>query len=231
MHQAPTNQCIGITATRLKRTQLAVSPTIIPSTAQSPPLLVLLVLKMQPQVDDQVLLELSQLPGLRSLSLTACTGITDSGVTSLAAAKPPLEQVCLDECHQLQDASLVALAGGCQRLKALSVRRCSKMTDEGLVAVAGNGCLQQLSVSGVHGVSSRTVQALATHCMGCLEVLDISFCTGVLEGALGAAVDACTALHTLRVFGCSQLTQRFLYGHTNEQLQVQGVSTSCSCAG
>ncbi len=38
-----------------------------------------------------------------------------------------------------------------------------------------------------------------------LEALDVSWCRGIPEEALGRLVDACPALATLTLFGCSQV--------------------------
>ena len=52
--------------------------------------------------------------------------------------------------------------------------------------------------------------------------LDISWCRGVSDDGAGLLADACSQLHTLTIWGCSQLTQRFLHGHSNQQLRIVG---------
>ncbi len=49
-----------------------------------------------------------------------------------------------------------------------------------------------------------------------LEALDVSWCRGIPEEALGRLVDACPALATLTLFGCSQvgpLNPMFFFFH------------------
>ena len=65
-------------------------------------------------------------------------------------------------------------------------------------------------------------QALAKHCGGSLHELDISWCRGVSDDGAGLLVDSCAALHTLTLWGCSQLSQRFFLGHSNEKLRIVG---------
>lgn len=110
----------------------------------------------------------------------------------------------------------------------LSVRRCGRLTDKSLVTVADKGTLEVLSVNTVHGVTSHTIQALTRCCREVLRELDVSFCRDISEGALGQLVDQCSiSLRKLKVYGCSQLTARFLHGHSNDLLEIEGVNTSC----
>ena len=65
-------------------------------------------------------------------------------------------------------------------------------------------------------------------CREQLEQLDISFCRGIPAKGLGLLADSCPNLSQLRVFGCSQVTPDFLFGHSNENLQVVGCSLQAS---
>jgi predicted NUDIX family phosphoesterase len=55
-----------------------------------------------------------------------------------------------------------------------------------------------------------------------LEELDISWCRNVPLEALGMLADNCVALKKLHIWGCSQITENFLYGHSNDALQILG---------
>ena len=59
-------------------------------------------------------------------------------------------------------------------------------------------------------------------CREHLEELDISWCRGIPAKALGLLADSCPNLAQLQMFGCSQVTPDFLYGHSNESLDVVG---------
>lgn len=59
-----------------------------------------------------------------------------------------------------------------------------------------------------------------------LRHLDVSFCRGISEAALGLVADACVNLTSLTVFGCSHVGRKFLYGHSNPVLrEVVGTGT------
>ena len=55
-----------------------------------------------------------------------------------------------------------------------------------------------------------------------LEELDVSFCRGVNDEALGLVADSCPGLRRMYLWGCTQATDAFLNGHGNDNLIVLG---------
>lgn len=195
----------------------------------------------------------AECPSLQALSIAMCPGVDDAALTALAAlsrtqtqtqpqpelshsqrarsassAHSALEELVLDECAAVSDAGLLAVVGACRKLRVLSLRRCGRLTDASLLPAVERGTLEVLSVNGVHQVGSAVIQALSRSCREVLHELDVSFCRDVAEGALGQLLDRCEKLQRLKVYGCSQLTKRLLHGHSNEGVQVLGVSTSAT---
>jgi DNA repair protein RAD7 len=159
---------------------------------------------------------------LTALAALSCT--TDQ--QQQQAAHSPLEELVLDECTAVSDAGLLGVVSAARQLRVLSLRRCGRLTDASLLPAVQRGTLEVLSVNGLHSVSSHTLVELSRSCREVLRELDVSFCRNVAEGALGQLVDACERLSVLKVYGCSQLTKRFLHGHSNDALvQVLGVGT------
>ncbi|KXZ44033.1 hypothetical protein GPECTOR_75g757 [Gonium pectorale] len=187
-----------------------------------------------PEVDDGVLAALGSLTGLRELSIRCCQSfphfpvqaVTDAGLTALAATRGSgLEVLRLDECGgKVTDKGLAALASQCKALRVFSARRCTRLGDEALAELLRGGCMQHLTLSGVPGVGPAVASVLASCCKD-LEHLDISFCRKLPDSSLGLLLERCTRLRRLVVFGCSQLTPRSLYGHTNADLSLEGVHT------
>ena len=99
---------------------------------------------------------------------------------------------------QLSDVAVDAFATNCSALEEVSLNRIAGLTDASLVALTKHGCHEAL------------------------RTLDLSWCRGVSDAGVGALVDACEALEHLAVWGCSQLTQHFFNGHSNDQLVVVG---------
>lgn len=192
------------------------------------------------QVDAKVLSAASRAQGLRSLSLAFCRQVDDAALAALAASADGsgsssstingLQELVLDDCSSVSDAGLLALVDGrdgCRSLHRLSLGHCSKLTDASLVPLAERGVLEALSLNSLHQVGPATLHALARNCGDVLRELDVSYCRGITEGSLGALVDRCSKLQKLCVYSCTQLTQRFLHGHSREELVVLGVPTSC----
>ena len=196
------------------------------------------------QVDASVLSAAGKARGLCSLSLAFCRHVDDNALAALAAAAGStggssgsssssgggLQELILDDCTAISDAGLLALLegrDGCRSLRRLSLSHCCKLTDASIVPLAERGVLESLSLNSLHAVGPATLQALAKYCGETLRQLDVSYCRGITEGSLGALVDRCSKLERLSVYSCTQLTPRFLHGHSNDQLVVLGVPTSC----
>lgn len=173
-----------------------------------------------------MLAALGKLPSLSALSIAFCQAVTDSGVEAFAPKAPKLRDLNIDDCTRLGDASLLALAAHCRGLESLSARRCVKMTDAGLVAVAERGALRRLAVSGSPGAGAAAASALARCCGATLEWVDASFCRAVPEAALGLLLDHCPRLRELRAYGCTQVTDRLVHGHSNDGAAIKGLATS-----
>lgn len=176
-------------------------------------------------VDDEVLAAAAAAPGLQDLSI-CYTQVTDAGLAALVLACPGLQGLRLDECMRVTDAGLKAVTEGCHDLRVLSTRRCHRLTDEGIARVAMKGTLRKLVVGGVPLLGNKTMKALALHCKESLEYLDVSFCRGFSQRALGLVADRCHRLSHLVLFSCSQVGQLFLQGHSNSNLvNIVGLGT------
>lgn len=55
-----------------------------------------------------------------------------------------------------------------------------------------------------------------------MEELDISWCRQVPLEAVGVLADTCEHLKTVNVWGCSQISEKFLHGHSSDTLQILG---------
>ena len=185
-----------------------------------------------PEVDDALVLAVApQLPALSALSLAMCAGVSDAGLVGVAKAAPALEELVIDDVARASDAALLALSEHCRRLHTLSARRCAKLTDAGLVALAEACPLRRVAVAAVPGAGAPFAAALARRCGGSLEALDVSFCRGVPEAGLGLLADSCPKLADLRVYGCTQVTDRLVDGHSSDSVRFAGLATSVRGGG
>ncbi|KAK9840274.1 hypothetical protein WJX74_006585 [Apatococcus lobatus] len=168
------------------------------------------------------------LPALERLTLDGIAEVSDTLLTEAGLALPSLQVLSIRNCTRVTDEGISALAESCPNLQGLSIRRCQKVTDLAVAAVASNGRLQRLCVNNVPSIGKLTFAALQAHCREHLEELDISWCRGIPARALGLLADSCPNLTQLEMWGCSQVTPDFLYGHSNESLKVVGCNLQAS---
>lgn len=161
---------------------------------------------------------------LERVQLRDCTLLTNTALLCLSRQCPRLHELDLTGVELLTDSAVLELAQATLGLRVLSLKRCVQLSDDAVVALATacRGTLRVLSLNKVPALSDLSLQALAQHCASTLEEIDISWCRGVSDDGAGLLADACASLHTLTIWGCSQLTQRFFLGHSNEQLSIVG---------
>lgn len=63
-------------------------------------------------------------------------------------------------------------------------------------------------------------QCIGEKCGASLQTLDLSWCRAVSENAMGRMADSLSALKSLKLFGCSQITQRLRDGLASDTIQV-----------
>ena len=163
-------------------------------------------------VDDALVLEVvERCPGLTSLSLRGCTGITPRalrafGWDSACQLKVlDLRGTLLSLRHE-RDLQGWCASGGCARLTSLCLRDCV-IADEGLVAVAAtvSGRLTSLCVTDCRQLTDVAATALAEHCAQ-LRALRLGGCSKVTDGGVQAIAHGCEWLEALDLQQLRNLT-------------------------
>ena len=83
--------------------------------------------------------------------------------------------------------------------------------------------LKYLSVNHFSKVGDSTAASL-TKCWRTLLTLDLSWCRNLKDEAFRLIVDSCSSLRLLKLFGCTQITHKFVHGHSNARVQIIGLS-------
>ena len=161
---------------------------------------------------------------LTSLDVSDChAALTDAAVAKVCSSCTNLEFLSLDGGEKLTDKSVRAVASGCKRLQELSLARCRHMSAPAICRALGELTdLRKLSLNAIPAVDDATLQALGNVCGASLLSLDLSWCREFSEDALGLLTEACPRLRRLAVWGCRQITERFVNGHGLEELEVAG---------
>ncbi|KAJ0885892.1 putative leucine-rich repeat domain superfamily [Helianthus annuus] len=164
---------------------------------------------------------------MKELVLADCTKLTDRGLKAIATSCPDLCAIDLTNVCKLTDASLGHLANGCQTIQTMKFCR-NTFSDEAVAAYleARGGSLTELSLNHVDKVGNHTALSLAKHAKK-LQCLDLSWCREMTDEGLGLIVDSCClSLKMLKLFGCTQITNVFTHGHSNENVKIVGLQGS-----
>ncbi|KAL3687512.1 hypothetical protein R1sor_013821 [Riccia sorocarpa] len=186
-----------------------------------------------PDVTDGVISELL-VPlrfTLQELGLCHCQSLSDAGMQAVSLCQG-LQMLDLGHIPSLTDVAIGLVADNCRNIKTLRLCR-GKFSDTAVAAFvsASGSSLSELSLNSTRLIGEHTIIALAHFSKDSLERLDVSWCRLVSDQALGLLADSCRKLQSLRVFGCTQVTNLFLEGHSNNTLKVTGLWEGPSACG
>ncbi|XP_022728951.1 uncharacterized protein LOC111284536 isoform X2 [Durio zibethinus] len=155
--------------------------------------------------------------GIKELILTGCGKLTDSSLKIIAETCSSLCALDIGNVSKLTDSSFAYLANGCRSLQSLKLCR-NAFSDDAIAAFLemSGEVLKELSLNNVLKVGQSTALSLARRTRNLLS-LDLSWCRNLTDEAVGLIVDSCLSLRMLKLFGCTQITNVFLYGHSNSK--------------
>lgn len=160
---------------------------------------------------------------MKELILADCMDLTDSSLEVIGDTCSDLRAIDLTNLCKLTDISIGRLANGCQAIQTLKLCR-NAFSDEAIAAYLDvrGASLKSLSLNNIIQVSNHTALSLARNCKK-LRSLDLSWCRNITNEALGLIVDSCLFLEVLKLFGCTQVNNVFLDGHSNPQVKIIGL--------
>lgn len=160
----------------------------------------------QKLTDDALMHVSTGLKQLKSINLSFCLSISDSGLKYLAKM-PSLCELNLRSCDNISDVGMAYLAEGGSRITSLDVSFCDRIDDQAVVHVAhGLVHLKQLSLSACH-VSDEGLIRVALSLLD-LQTLNIGQCSRITDRSIQAVADH---LRKLRCIG-QLFLQFFLMG-------------------
>ncbi|XVF48902.1 hypothetical protein PTKIN_Ptkin03bG0225600 [Pterospermum kingtungense] len=163
---------------------------------------------------------------IKELKLTGCGKLTDSSLKIIAETCSNLRALDIGNVTKLTDSSLGYLSNGCRSLQSLRLCR-NAFSDEAIAAfleISGE-VLKELSLNNVLKVGHNTALSLARRSRN-LFSLDLSWCRNLSDEAVGLIVDSCSSLRMVKLFGCTQITNVFLDGHSNSKVELIGLKLS-----
>ncbi|CAN1773767.1 DNA repair protein rhp7 [Linum perenne] len=190
----------------------------------------------------------SAAPALQCLNLSQCSLISATSISILAdSVGSTLKELYINDCQsivamdmlpallRLQHLEVLSLGGietvsdnfiicFCAErgdaMKELVLSDCGDEAIAAFIEVSGEA-LKDLSLNNVKQVSGNTAVAVARHARD-LQSLDISWCRNLEDEAVGMIVDSCLSLKVLKIFGCDQLTDIVIVGHSNPVVEIIG---------
>ncbi|KAK6941299.1 hypothetical protein RJ641_026676 [Dillenia turbinata] len=176
-------------------------------------------------VTDRFLCEFINMHGsrMKELILNDCVKLTDYSMKAIGENCSKIRALGLLNLHKLTDSAMGYLANGCQAMETLKLCR-NAFSDEAIAAFleTSGGSLKELSLNNVVKVGYNTALSLGRHSRNLLS-LDLSWCRYLTDELLGYIVDSCSLLRVLKLFGCTQVTNEFVEGHSNPQVQIIGL--------
>ena len=176
-----------------------------PETAQGNLALEYLSLQDCQRLSDEALRHVSVgLTKLKSINLSFCVAITDSGLKHLAKM-PSLKELNLRSCDNISDVGMAYLAEGGSRISSLDVSFCEKIGDQALVHISqGLFNIKSLSLSACQ-VSDEGVCKIAKT-LHDLETLNIGQCSRITDKGLHNIADSMKHLKCIDLYGCTRIT-------------------------
>ena len=164
------------------------------------------------KLSDESLGYISQrLPNLKSINLSFCVSITDTGLKSLAKMTS-LEDINLRSCDNVSDIGIGFLAEDHGKLKSLDISFCGNVSDASLRHMASaNGLsssLKKLSMT-TCAISDEGLVKLAKT-LSQLQELHIGQCVKLSDLSLEAMASHMKELTSIDLYGCPKLSKAAL---------------------
>lgn len=158
--------------------------------------------------DDWVVAMCTSNPGIRSLTLDGCTGLTDECIHGLAFLDQ-LQTVSLRGLDQLTDEGFAALWNGWQNPGLLGVdfQKCIGLGDRVVGALLSHsaGTLVEALLNSVYGVTKQAL--METPLLPLLTRLDLGFVRTVDDAVVARLGESCPLLELLEVYGDPGVTR------------------------
>ncbi|CAD7014923.1 F-box/LRR-repeat protein 14 [Ceratitis capitata] len=157
------------------------------------------------RLSDEALGYIAQgLTSLKSINLSFCVSVTDSGLKHLARM-PKLEQVNLRSCDNISDIGMAYLTDGGCGIISLDVSFCDKISDQALTHIAqGLYRLRSLSLNQCQ-ITDQGMLRIAKNLQE-LETLNIGQCSRITDKGIETIAQDLINLKTIDLYGCTQLS-------------------------
>jgi len=150
--------------------------------------------------DPALILIATHLPNIKSLALSGCTNISDTGVSKIASKCQELQHLDVSHCKTLSSTSIKSIASSLSNLLHLDLSWCSDSITEGAIQkLAKLHKLQYLGVADSK-VTDSILHKLLSSCPKLIS-LDVSFVNGLFQS--DKSLKYFTNITRLNASGCA----------------------------
>lgn len=141
---------------------------------------------------------------LKSINLSFCVSITDSGMKHLAKIGS-LRDLDLRACDNVTEIGMAYLAEGGSKISSLDISFCDKISDQALVHISqGLFNLRSLSLSACE-ISDEGICRIAKTLQE-LETLHIGQCSRLTDKSIASIADSMRHLKCIDLYGCVRIS-------------------------
>lgn len=149
------------------------------------------------------------------MDFSSCTMLRDAGLVKLVESGSTLRKhlttLDLSSCNGVSDAGFQAIGSRLSNLTTLILRDCPGLGDASFERLADLDQLEYLDVSGCANFGAEGMQFFGSSDRSALEHVDFTNCVGMDDLAMQGFAKGCSALMSVRVAGCTELTDEALY--------------------
>ena len=147
---------------------------------------------------------------LKTVDLSFCEHIGDSGIIAIVDTCRLLSHLNLTNCNQITDKGCERISRKCKFLESLSLELCMKITDIGIQQVARSKVpLSELNIGSCWKISNIGMQIIADHCFKTLLSLNLGGCT-LMDFDVCDLSKKCIFLEHFILRACTALTDTSL---------------------
>ncbi|CAO2147398.1 unnamed protein product [Urochloa humidicola] len=158
--------------------------------------------------DTELCFAVSKLKNLQKLDITCCRNITDVSVAAITGSCTSLISLRMESCSHVSSGALQLIGKHCSHLEELDLTD-SDLDDEGLKAVARCSNLSSLKIGICLRISDEGLTHIGKSCPK-LRDIDLYRCGGISDDGVIQIAQGCPMLESINLSYCTEITDRSL---------------------
>ncbi|KAL5205321.1 hypothetical protein ABZP36_033530 [Zizania latifolia] len=158
--------------------------------------------------DTDLSFAVSRLKNLLKLDITCCRKITDVSLAAITSSCPSLISLRMESCSLVSSVGLQLIGKRCSHLEELDLTD-NDLDDEGLKALSGCRKLSSLKIGICLRISDEGLSHISKSCSDLREI-DLYRCGGISDEGVTHIAQGCPMLESINLSYCTKLTDHSL---------------------